>query len=612
MMRKTVRLITLVVLIASGRSASYAGDEAASCNDCHAEQAARQAESAHRALRCQECHNGETSYSLPSEQLEQFKSRGAAAGLTFDHGTAFTGKPTRLNVPTLCGDCHADVERMNPYGLRTDQLARYKTSVHGKALFGQHDSRVAVCTDCHGPPHEVLSAADPRSHTYPLNVPDTCARCHADKQLMDHYGWPTELVDEYRRSVHGQLLLEQHDTGAPTCATCHGNHSAMPPGFATVGAVCGQCHEHAAQRFATSIHAGQAGFKGCVQCHGGGEGRHFHLIERITQPAGIMIQRYAHLLAAEPNATPEQIREAIHPAPKEIITRALPTCMDCHEDVKDDENLGKLFALVDEIGDAEREYVRTANRLDEVSRGVLLVDNQRFEFQDAKTHLIALSPIQHTLDNSLVAAKVAELGTVCDKVNAELDTLQGGLAWRRRALWPIWGLALCFAAAFYVKYRRLKAAHVRADGASEITTQAAPQPTRRAFLDWLIGLGSAGAGVLLGIPALMYLWPAAKGGGAASAEVDGAKTLQPGQSVMAQVNGKPVIVVRGRSGFRAFSATCTHLGCLVKWDPTATEFKCPCHAGVFDDNGRVVSGPPPSPLPEYGVKEVGDKVYVTI
>jgi cytochrome b6-f complex iron-sulfur subunit len=609
--RRIVRLISLAVLIASGRSAAYANDETASCKDCHAKQAALHAKSVHATLRCQECHNGEASYSVPSGQLEQFEHRAAAPGLTFDHGTSFIGKPTRLEVPTLCGDCHADVERMNPYGLRTDQLARYKTSVHGKALFGQKDTRVAVCTDCHGPPHEVLAADDPRSHAYPLNVPDTCARCHANKQLMGSYGLPTEVVDEYRRSVHGQLLLEQHDTGAPTCATCHGNHSAMPPGFATVGAVCGQCHEHAAQRFATSVHAEQPGFKGCVQCHGGGEGRHFHLIERITQPTGILIQRYAHLLAAEPHATPQQVREAMHPAPKEIITRTLPTCMECHEDVEDDENLRKMFGLLDEIGDAEREYARTANRLDQISRGVLLVDNQRFEFQDAKTHLIALSPIQHTLDNSLVEAKVAELDAVCDKVNGELDALEAGLSWRRRALWPIWALALGFAVACYVKYRRLKAAYVLPEGAADVAVEAGPKPTRRAFLDWLIGLGSAGAGVLLAIPALMYLWPAARGGGAASAEVEGASALKPGQSLMAQVNGKPVIVIRGRSGFRAFSAVCTHLGCLVKWDASATEFKCPCHAGVFDENGRVVSGPPPSPLPEFGVKEVGEKVYVT-
>lgn len=136
--------------------------------------------------------------------------------------------------------------------------------------------------------------------------------------------------------------------------------------------------------------------------------------------------------------------------------------------------------------------------------------------------------------------------------------------------------------------------------------------TRRGFLDWVIGLFSAVTGVVLSVPALMYLWPAARGGGAENIEVPGAANMSPGGSTMLQVGGKPVIVVRSRSGFVAFSASCTHLGCLVKWDGAQKEFLCPCHAAVFDENGGVVSGPPPSPLPPYKVKQVGDKVYVSV
>ena len=92
------------------------------------------------------------------------------------------------------------------------------------------------------------------------------------------------------------------------------------------------------------------------------------------------------------------------------------------------------------------------------------------------------------------------------------------------------------------------------------------QPTRRGFLDWVIGLGSAITGAALLLPSLMYLWPAAKGGGPTKVEVDGALSLAPGQAIILQVGSLPVIVLRTRSGFKAFSASCTHLGCLVKWD----------------------------------------------
>ena len=137
------------------------------------------------------------------------------------------------------------------------------------------------------------------------------------------------------------------------------------------------------------------------------------------------------------------------------------------------------------------------------------------------------------------------------------------------------------------------------------------QPTRRGFLDWLIGFCSTVTGAVLTVPALAYLWPAARGGASEDVEVPNASTLTHGQSATIQVRGKAVIVVREHAGFTAFSAVCTHLGCLVKWDGPRSEFRCPCHAAVFDKNGAVVSGPAPAPLPTYRVKEVGGKVYVS-
>jgi hypothetical protein len=442
--------------------ACLAVDAPVTCATCHQEQAGELAQSVHTALDCQICHGGESSYTLSAEEAKKYASSGPTGDspLAFDHGALFMGKASRREVPERCGGCHAEVERMNPYGLRTDQLTRYRASGHGKTLAAKVDDRVAVCIDCHGV-HDVLPGREPASKTYPLNVPATCAVCHADAELMAEFDLAVEVVDEYRRSVHGRLMFEQQDTGAPTCATCHGNHSAVPPGFATIGAVCGRCHEHAALNFATSIHAGQEEHKGCVQCHGGGEGRHFHLIERITKPTGLLIHRYTHLLESEPTPTPQQIAKAIHPDPKQIITRALPTCMECHEDIEDDESLPKLFELLDAIAAAERLYVETGRRLSDVGEGVLLVDRQRFLFEDAKTHLIELAPLQHTLDNEKVAAKVAELNAACNRVNTELDELEAGLALRHRMLIPIWAFSALFAALLYAKYKQLKAKYVK-------------------------------------------------------------------------------------------------------------------------------------------------------
>jgi Rieske Fe-S protein len=64
-----------------------------------------------------------------------------------------------------------------------------------------------------------------------------------------------------------------------------------------------------------------------------------------------------------------------------------------------------------------------------------------------------------------------------------------------------------------------------------------------------------------------------------------------------------VFIDKDESGaYRALSATCSHLGCQVKWEPGASQFKCPCHGGCYDRAGKVVSGPPPRPLDAIAVR----------
>ena len=62
--------------------------------------------------------------------------------------------------------------------------------------------------------------------------------------------------------------------------------------------------------------------------------------------------------------------------------------------------------------------------------------------------------------------------------------------------------------------------------------------------------------------------------------------------------------------FIAFSVDCTHLGCPVRWLADAELFLCPCHGGVYYENGKVASGPPPKPLPRYPVRVRNGQVEV--
>lgn len=62
---------------------------------------------------------------------------------------------------------------------------------------------------------------------------------------------------------------------------------------------------------------------------------------------------------------------------------------------------------------------------------------------------------------------------------------------------------------------------------------------------------------------------------------------------------KSAWVVRGEQGVRVFDPRCTHLGCAYHWHAATSRFLCPCHNGVYDLEGRVVSGPPPRPLDTF-------------
>ena len=88
--------------------------------------------------------------------------------------------------------------------------------------------------------------------------------------------------------------------------------------------------------------------------------------------------------------------------------------------------------------------------------------------------------------------------------------------------------------------------------------------------------------------------------------------IGPGKSKVVALGSKPVIVLNSPKGMKAFSAVCTHLGCIVGYDAAQSpDIVSPCHGGHFSTlNGSVISGPPPAPLKEYPVAVEKDKIYV--
>ncbi len=72
-----------------------------------------------------------------------------------------------------------------------------------------------------------------------------------------------------------------------------------------------------------------------------------------------------------------------------------------------------------------------------------------------------------------------------------------------------------------------------------------------------------------------------------------------------------VFLRRDEQGLICLDPACTHLGCRINYQSEQHRFFCPCHGGVFDDEGNRVSGPPPKPLERHPVKVENGKILIS-
>jgi glycine/D-amino acid oxidase-like deaminating enzyme/nitrite reductase/ring-hydroxylating ferredoxin subunit len=84
----------------------------------------------------------------------------------------------------------------------------------------------------------------------------------------------------------------------------------------------------------------------------------------------------------------------------------------------------------------------------------------------------------------------------------------------------------------------------------------------------------------------------------ARAEADSVRELKPGEGMIVGRRGKKVAAFRDSNGnIHRLSPVCTHLGCLVRWNPAESTWDCPCHGSRFKSTGEVIAGPAEEPLP---------------
>lgn len=130
----------------------------------------------------------------------------------------------------------------------------------------------------------------------------------------------------------------------------------------------------------------------------------------------------------------------------------------------------------------------------------------------------------------------------------------------------------------------------------------AAKRTRRSFLDWVLGLGTASWLGSLAYPIVRYMKPlSAPGpGGPVRLEASDVARMEKDHFVIVRSGDARVIVFEAMGVVRALDARCTHEGCTVQYSPGDGQIVCACHNGRFDLDGRVLSGPPPRPLGQWG------------
>jgi len=128
------------------------------------------------------------------------------------------------NVPDTCGHCHSDAQYMAEYHIPTDQVDKYKRSVHAEMLLVQRDLSAPACNDCHG-----NHGAFPPGVT---SIAEVCGQCHANNAAF--------FVKSPHKPAFDRL-------GLPECATCHSNHEIHRATDDLLGgqegAVCRRCHD---------------------------------------------------------------------------------------------------------------------------------------------------------------------------------------------------------------------------------------------------------------------------------------------------------------------------------------------------------------------------------
>jgi hypothetical protein len=374
--------------------------------------------------------------------------------------------PTPIHEPVLfeentCISCHQDLG-----GKHAQITTDWTESVHA--------ARGVGCVSCHGgDPTQAdaeASMSPEAGYLGPLakdRIPGLCGSCHTRVDLMRPFDLPTDQLDQYWQSLHGQALLDG-DPNVATCFDCHDGHRVLKTSDpasevypSNEPAMCARCHADLVlmepygiptdqyDLYQKSVH-GVALLQEqdlraptCSTCHGthGAAPPGYQQVANVCGQCHTATQDYymqgAHRIGMTGEAAPRCVtchgRYDVMPATRELFVGTEERhCGSCH--APGSEIAGQVDAMYQALKEADDAYEQAEATIDLASEQRLIMAEQEELLQKANTPLIESRALQHTVNLADIQTKAQESLELSQQAQAsaeealqELDTRRLGM-----------------------------------------------------------------------------------------------------------------------------------------------------------------------------------------
>jgi len=366
------------------------------------------------------------------------------------------------HVAETCSRCHSNPKTMASYGIATDQFARWRISVHARAMFEKNDLTAPTCNDCHGNHGATPPGVE--------SVSFVCGNCHGREAELFRAsakmpGWAqhNELLANGAKcgDCHDDARAKLSMTRFSECVTCHENHSVVRPSVAMFGVLpdvpCAFCHEGSgalaslvaepAKKASHYRDVRDALLAAAAQQKLTGDARFDWLVDQARKlPPHQSRPEFAQLF--EKFRIGKTHYSFLDASGKEVSV-AIRRCGDCHV-----------------AADAARHYVAATHGLTSMiaraeriqlaaHRGGVETGEARAELEGAIDNQIELETLVHTFGTAEVTKKQTEgLGHARAALLSAQRSLEE-LGYRRRGLFVALGIIIAVLIALAIKIRTL-------------------------------------------------------------------------------------------------------------------------------------------------------------